>query len=458
MQRNKKWLKQKLPKIFAMSFVSCSLLAQAETTVDLTLEKAMDMAESYSFSARIAQQNEDISQSQKDVQWRSMLPNVSASGSHLNYSTQVNAAAGTAAGSYVGVPGVTVSTAGVTATQHIVGLLPLFLSLEQASAQAQAALKSKEFAQMNARFLGASAFINAQKSEELLQVAKLSVEVAQKQLFDAQAQFDAGRLIQADVLKFKLNLENAKTVLIQAQMTNRVAMVTLAETIGIKSTEELVLPKNHMSFLSEKKIKEDLPNVLEKALQQRQDIQAAKENVIAADYGKRVAISSYLPAVDFIANYTRNFQATDFTYNGASFTKSQVQDNLYYGFQFTWNLLDWGVRQAQISSAASAAHVARISLEQADSSARVDVTNSYLQLQAAVQVLDSAKTSVQYAEDVYAQSKAQFNNGQITATDLIAAYNDQTSARANLANAMGDLDLAMLALQKSTGQRLSTTQ
>ena len=60
------------------------------------------------------------------------------------------------------------------------------------------------------------------------------------------------------------------------------------------------------------------------------------------------------------------------------------------------------------------------------------------------------------AQDVYSQVKAQFDNGQATTTDLITASNDQTSARANLANAIGDLDLSALGLQRSAGQNLTT--
>lgn len=441
---------------FAVLCLVINRAFSADASLDLSMEKAMDMAESYSFTARIAQQTQDSNESQEDVQLRSMLPNVTASGSYLNYSTSVNPAVGTPAGGLIGVPNSTVSSAGVTLTQHIVGLIPLYLSLEQAAAQTRSALKNKELSQINARFLGASSFVNAQKADELLKVAKSSVEVAEKQLYDAQAQFDAGKLINADVLKFKLNLENAKTVLIQAQTTYKVSFVTLAETIGVKETENIVLPQKHVSIFNQNKIKSDLSTALETAHTQRRDILAAKENMNAANYGKKVAISSYLPTFDFIANYTRDFQAQTISYGGTTYTPNQIQDNFYYGVQFTWNLLDWGVRQAQISAAASAEHSARISMEQVESQTKVDVTNSYLQLQSAIQVLDSSKISVQYAEDVYSQFKAQFNNGQITTTDLIAAYNDQTSARANLANAMGDLDLAVLSLQKAMGQRLTT--
>jgi outer membrane protein TolC len=127
-----------------------------------------------------------------------------------------------------------------------------------------------------------------------------------------------------------------------------------------------------------------------------------------------------------------------------------------YGLQFSWVILDWGVRQAQISDAIASEQKAKYNLENLNLNARIDITNSYLQLQNAIQVLDSAKVSVQYAQDAYSQMKARFDNGQVTATDLISSANDQTTARANLANAKGSLDLAWITFQKSTGVKLTT--
>lgn len=430
----------------------------------LTLEAAMNMAENYDFSARIASNTENASQGKADEQFRSMFPNISLSGQYLKYSDKVNKAIGTSAGSQSGLPNTTVWTAGLTLTQPLVGLIPLYLSLQAADAQTRAALQSKKQSKADARFLGANSYINAVKAIQLLNVADSSVKVAQIQLHDGLAQFNAGKLTNADVLKFKLNVENAQTSLIQAQTTAKITLVTLAETTGIKDSKLIELPKNYNSFLEKKRAQsKNLDVYINKALLSRNDLQAAKAAVESAKYNTDVAESSYLPSVNFVANYSRNFEAKDINqqaipgYSPAvNFSKSDIQDTLYYGLQFTWNLLDWGVRQAQISEAVANESSKNIQQEQAESQVKIDVTNNYLKLQDAYQTLDSAKVSVEYAKDVFLQMEAQFNNGQATTTDVLGASNDQTSALAKLANAVGDLDIAWLSLQKSVGDRLTT--
>ncbi len=448
------------PTIISLNILLLSQNSFAEET-SLTLETAMNMAENYCFKARIAAKIEEINQGKVDEKHRGMLPSIGLSGQYLNYSSSVNKAVGTSAGSQLGIPKATVYTAALTLTQPLVGLFPLYLALQQASAQTEAALYNKEQSKTEARFLGANSFINAVKAIQLLNVANSSVQVAQTQLRDGQAQFNAGKLTNADILKFKLNLENAKTTLIEAQTTAKITLVTLAETIGLKDTKSISLPKNYSSIWSNKKIQfQNLSNYVNKALSKRNDLKAAKSSTQVAKFGK---YSSYLPTVNFVSNYSRNFEAEDVNItaipgysSSVNYSKSDIQDQLYYGIQFSWNLLDWGIRQAQISEAVANESASNIEENQVESQIKIDVTNNYLQLQDSYQNLDSAKVSVEYAKDVFLQMEAQFINGQATTTEVLSAANDQTSALAKLATAVGDLDLAWLSLQKSTGNTLST--
>ncbi|MES2615529.1 MAG: TolC family protein [Bdellovibrionota bacterium] len=429
----------------------------------LTLETSMNMAEDYAFSARIAEYSVESSQGKADEQLRSMLPNISLSGNYLKYDNHVNKAVGTTVGAELGLPDTTASTAALTLTQPLVGLIPLFLSLQAASAQAEAALHSRNQTRADARFLGANSFINAVKAIQLLNVADSSVQVAQTQLHDGVAQYNAGKLTNADVLKFKLNLENSKTNLIQAQTTAKITFLTLAETTGIKDLSLITLPKENTSALEKKKLPlKNLGGYISEALSSRSDLLAAKSMLQGAKYSKYATESSYLPSVNFVSSYSRNFKtdAIDIPATQVSpainYSKSDIQDMFYYGIQLNWNLLDWGVRQAQISEAVANESSANIQQEQIESQIKIDVTNNFLRLKDAYQTLDSAKVSVEYAKDVFLQMEAQFNNGQATTTDVLAASNDQTSAMAKLANAVGDLDIAWLSLQKSVGDRLTT--
>ncbi|WP_397599446.1 TolC family protein [Silvanigrella sp.] len=423
----------------------------------LTLEAAMNMAETYSFTAKMSLQDYYSTEAKEDAAFRGMLPTISASANYMMNSSDVNPLVGTTAGKTYGFPDTTTSTTTLTLSQPLIGLFSMYNSVQQSSALTRAALQNRVQSRIDARFYGAQAYINLQKADQLLKAAKSAMEVSEKQLNDGNAQFNAGKLTNADLLKFKLDFENSKTSVIQAQTTYKVALITLSEAIGVKNSSAISVASSEKSVWEMKSQKlPSLENILAPSISQRRDILAGKENVDAAYYGKVQKYSNYLPTLNLVATYTRNFNASDITTSEKTYYSSDIQDQMSYGLQFSWVILDWGVRQAQISDAIASEQKAKYNLENLNLNARIDITNSYLQLQNAIQVLDSAKVSVQYAQDAYSQMKARFDNGQVTATDLISSANDQTTARANLANAKGSLDLAWITFQKSTGVKLTT--
>lgn len=428
-----------------------------QSSSELTLEAAMNMAESYSFTAKMALQDTYINESQENATISGMLPSISVSGNYTKNSDQVNKLVGTQIGSQIGFPDTTTSSGSVTLTQPLVGLFSMYNSLQQSAALTRAALQNKSQSKIDARYNGAQAYINFQKADQLLKTAKASMEVSEKQLNDANAQFNAGKLTNADLLKFKLDFENSKTSIIQAETTYKVSLITLTEAIGVKHNSNIYLANSDKSLWESKSQKlPELDKTLLTAMQQRHDLIAAQENVKATNYSKMQTYSNYLPTLNFVATYSRNFLAKSMTIGSTTYDASDYQDTFSYGLQLSWVILDWGVRQSQISAAAATEQKAKYNLENLSLNARIDITNSYLQLQNAIQVLDSAKVSVQYAQDAYLQMKARFDNGQVTATDLISSASDQTTARANLANSKGSLDLAWIAFQRSTGQMLTT--
>ncbi len=423
----------------------------------LTLETAMNMAESYSFTAKMAQQDAYVSESQENAELRGMLPNLTASGNYMMNSSSVNPLVGTSSGMQYGFPDTTSSTGTLKLTQPLVGLFSMYQNLQKSSALTRVALQNRIQSRLDARFYGAQAYINLQKADQLLKTAKSSMEVSEKQLNDGKAQFNAGKLTNADLLKFKLDVENSKTSVIQAETTYKVALITLAEAIGAKHNSQISLANSDKSVWESKSQKlPDLEKIIAPSMAQRHDLLAAKENVEATKYSKIQSYSNYLPSLNFEASYTRNFNATSINTGNTTYSANDIQDTFSYGLSLTWVLLDWGVRQAQISGAVASEQRAKYNLENLSLNARIDITNTYLQLQNAIQVLDSAKVSVQYAQDAYSQMKARFDNGQVTATDLISSANDQTTARANFANSKGALDLAWISFQKSTGVKLTT--
>ena len=294
---------------------------------------------------------------------------------------------------------------------------------------------------------------HTQKAKELLSVANSALDLSQKQLANGQARFREGELINADLLKLKLNSENALTTKIAAETTYEVALLSLAETLGVEKTNKIVLPEEYKSEMEKKRSSlNGMSAQLSESIATRNDVKSSEENYNVAHYNKLFSTGGYLPNLSFVASYSRNFKAQDIP----PYAKKDIQDNFYYGLQMTWEIFNWGVTQTQINAASAGEHAARMQKEYVLSQAKIDTTKNYRQVFDSYQNLDSARTSVQYAKDVYAQVSAQYQSGRVTTTDVINALNDLNAAKAKYANAIGDLDLAWLLFYKSTGSKLST--
>lgn len=434
-------------------------------TNELTLEQAMNKAEAtseLSKSIAIANQNIEINKENKNAQILSMLPNISVQGTYLKPAKWVNPLTTTPLSPDVSITTSgfsTVFTGAINLNQPIVGLYSLVLQLGQNSALLRASVQNKNQTIQDERYTGAASFINCEKAYQLIKVADAAIDVAQKQLSDAEARFNEGLLTNADVLKFKLDLDNAKTIRVHAETSYQITLANLADVIGEQNSQSIVLPKEYKSVMESKRnTLGHLDDIVQKRLPLRYDILSLQENVTASSYAKQNAIATYLPSFDFIMTFGHTFNAKPIFNNDGSvrFKSSEIDNTLTYGASLTWNFIDWGVRQTQINAASATEQIARLQVLELKDNAKVDITGTYNKLLDAYESLNLTKNSVDYAETVYKQRYEQFQGGLISSTDLVIAANDQTNARANYVNAVGDLDLAWMAYYRSTRQRLTT--
>jgi outer membrane protein TolC len=178
-----------------------------------------------------------------------------------------------------------------------------------------------------------------------------------------------------------------------------------------------------------------------------------------AEYYKIASELDYLPSLNAFVRYERDLEAKDTTYppppspGGKNFDQADVQDKYSYGLQLKWNIWDWGTRWGKTEEYEANVARAKVAKDAAESAVRLEVRQAVLSLQGLIDGLESSKSSVRLAEEVYRLTKARFQNGQATSNDVIAAERDQTRARGGLVNVRGDIDLAWLKLQRSMGDK-----
>lgn len=442
----------------AQSVGVAPLFVEAPTSLDL--EAAMDMAATRSLGARLSTAARQEVQAREGQTKASALPRLDLDATQAWNSKSVNKLVGERLGIQQ-VPD-TISKASLTLAQPLIGLGAILLKIKADARSSQIALHEETLSKRDARFQGADAFLRAIKAQQLQGIATASLSVVDRQRKDADAQFRAGRLGQADLMRLELALSDARTQLTQAQATREIALVSLAETIGLPEGVKPTLAPLDESLLERKKVTlPTLETALAQALSQRPDIKAAAERVEIAETYALATRMDYLPSLNAFAKYERDFQAKDVVIPAQAggprtFSKEDVRDTFTYGLSFKWTLWDWGVRNQRIDELSSTLTKASLARDGAYSKTRIEVTAAVLELKSSIEALESSKTSVKFAEEIFRLTNIKFTSGTAAVFDLVQAERDQTRARAGFVNARGDVDLAWFKFQRATGSDPTT--
>ncbi|MGB9286315.1 MAG: TolC family protein, partial [Candidatus Sulfotelmatobacter sp.] len=275
-----------------------------------------------------------------------------------------------------------------------------FKDLEQMRAASER-LKSAEYNYKDARELVVLAVGNAY----LLSISDAArIETAQAQVTNAQALYDkavdqqrAGLNPAIDTLRSQVELQTREQQLIAARADFAKQKLSLARIIGLPPGQEFVLTEK-APFQALTPLPIDV--YLQRAYASRSDYQAAQAQVRAAELARRAATAGHYPTLGFNANYG------DIGVNpGQSNGTWQVDGGL------TIPIFAGGKTHSDVLEAEAQLKQARSQL--GDLRGRIDyeVRSALLDLNAAADQVEVARSSVELAEEALTQSRDRFSAG-----------------------------------------------
>lgn len=160
----------------------------------------------------------------------------------------------------------------------------------------------------------------------------------------------------------------------------------------------------------------------------------------AADEDAAAAIAALRPVVQWVANYTyQNIEGFDG--NSSSI-----------GLQASLTLYDWGRSAIAIDIAKESVLATRASLVGVEQDVILGAVESYLNVRSATEQVDLQSNSVRVIGQEQQAATDRFEVGEITQTDVSQADAALAAARADLASAQGDLQIARENYLNSTGK------
>jgi len=281
-------------------------------------------------------------------------------------------------------------------------------------------------------------YYNVLQTSNMVSVNQATVNGLQEHLKMVQAQYDAGVVAKADVLRSEVELANAEQNLTKAQNNYDLAVSALLNTMNIDANTELSL-KNELTYAPyDKTLEESI--ALAKA--NRPDAAQAEVNINNAATGVKIAQSGNLPSVSMSAS------------TGLSDSFALQDDSWSINLAANWNIFDGGVTKAKIKQAETSLDKAKLQAEQTMDSIEQEVRQSYLSMQEAEKRLKTTEVAVGKAEEDLDIAREKYNAGVGTNLDVIDAQLALTQAKTNHIQALYDFNVNKAKLDKAIGYKV----
>jgi outer membrane protein TolC len=284
-------------------------------------------------------------------------------------------------------------------------------------------------------------------SLQAVDVAKGSLDLAEKLVQDNKARVEVGTLAPLDVVQSDAEAATRRQAVAQAEATMRTAELALKRLIVNGTDDPLwratITPIDRPEFRSEPL---DVETAVRKALQTRTDLEQARKTLDSNDITMKFLHNQTMPALDLVGNYgAAGLGGTQYIRGGLG--SSQVLQTIPGGYGDAWRTLtarDYPTWNFQLNfsfplggSAADAVY-ARSRVQRNQTAAQLkalelqvatDVTNAAIQVESSLKSYEAATVARSLAETRLSAEQSRFEVGLSTNFFVVQAQRDLATAQ-----------------------------
>ena len=310
-------------------------------------------------------------------------------------------------------------------------------SLNQAQAQADADRMSLKQSRRDVVFTVVDQFIALAESRELVRVRREERDTRRRQLQQIQAFVEAGSRPVSDLYTQQADVADAEQQLLQAKREREITRTRLIQTLQLSPRKAYAFQQPGLQTDSARVETYDLSALIDRAFDQRLDLQVAQAERSAAETGIRAARSSYYPSLSISGNYgsdwTSRGQIPD-PDNPTQFIEQsfgeQIDNNRGGSVSLSLNIPIFSNlnRSAQVEQAQVQAQNAEYALQDQRQQVALQVRQAYLDYRNAVKQLDAATKRLRAARQSRDATLERYNLGSASIVELQNARRDFVSA------------------------------
>jgi outer membrane protein TolC len=284
-----------------------------------------------------------------------------------------------------------------------------------------------------------------------------SVAEAERFLDITQKQERGGEVAHADVVKARIDLEQRRRDLKEAQLAIDKAKIALGVLIFPAFSTDF----NVVDDFEDPAILPPMDEAQAQASSSSPDLKAANATIQQAGYEVNIARYQYLPslALDLFYGIDANqfaVHSTDAQATGRSTLPNfevASRNNLGYVAQATLNIpvWNWGATRSKIKQAEMKREQAQLDLSLAQRTLQSNLAAAYAEAQGALSQIESLRGSVDLANESLRLTLLRYQAGEATALEVVDAQNTVTTARNAYDDGLARYRVALATLQTLTG-------
>lgn len=408
---------------------TCSAVAQQH----LNLTESLRLARLSSPTLQAARAEADAANAGARAARAQTLPQLSVNG----FGTTGNQTSILSSSPMVEPPAWMMTAPGTFIDGNLMLMVPLIasrLNAMKSAASWQSRAAAGEFAEVQAEvdLRVAEAYYEVLRARQMASAAVSRVAAAQELVNNAQARFEAGSGIEANVSRAQAELSSAERQLTSARNDEAKAVLELQTVIGLDQATNLVV-EEETADIPELTVDE----ALKLAKETRGVLIAARARVEAASAEVRAAQGQRSPQLYCVAM--------------GDVTNRRDMGGVTAGLTLSFPLFDGGRISAETAQAKAMRTRAEAQLKDAELTVQKEVRQAVLDLQTARSNETSAAASVKAAQSAYEVIALRVQAGKSILVEQLDALQVLTEARADLARATFEVQLAKAKVMKASG-------
>ncbi len=312
-----------------------------------------------------------------------------------------------------------------------------YIGRTQAALGRDASVQDRERARQETVYNVVKAYYGLLLAKEYHKVALQSQETSQANVKLAEARYNAGAVLQSDLLRARVQLAEVQEMLTRSENGIKLAEANLAFSMGVPQGTAYEIEGS----LAAQPVPVDISAAVEEAAGKRPDLLSMDLNRQNAEKSVSQARTEYLPNLNLMGQVD---------WNSAQVAGSDAKSWAVMAV-LQWNLFDGLVTRAKVKEALATSSRMRSLEEQTRSAVQLQVRQAFYNLVSSTDRIAATSSSVQEAEEGLRIVQKRYETGMTTFVDVLGAESSLIRARTNALQALYDNNISGAELKLAKG-------